>query len=165
MVVGGKSFAEEMMVVALGITVKGEKAILGFVQASTENGRVCTNFLGELVERGLRFEDGLLVVIDGSKGLYQAVRKVFGRAGFVQRCQWHKRENVLGYLSKEHGDSFRRKLERAYREATYKKAKAALEGLGRELTLINESAARSLVEGLEETLTASSSRGVLAVEP
>ena len=59
----------------------------------------------------------------------------------------------MSYLVKEHQETFRRKLQRAYQEPTYEKAKAALMKVKKELSLINESAVRSLEEGLEETLT------------
>ena len=91
----GKTFAEDEMVVAVGVTITGEKVLLGFVQTATENRKVCAAFLRELVERGLRFDLGLLVVTDGAKGLHAAVREVFEAAAVLQRCQWHKRENVL----------------------------------------------------------------------
>jgi transposase-like protein len=131
----------------------GEKVLLGFVQTATENRKVCTAFLRELVERGLRFELGLLVVTDGAKGLHAAVREVFGAAAILQRCQWHKRENVLEYLSQRHRPTFRRKLQAAYEAPTYEKAKRALGKIRAELVLLNASAASSLDEGLEETLT------------
>ena len=72
----GKSFADEEILIALGVTVDGKKIPLGFVQAATENERVCRRFLSDLVERGLQYEAGLLVVLDGGKGLYKAVRSV-----------------------------------------------------------------------------------------
>lgn len=65
----GRTFGEDAMVIAVGITVTGEKRILGFVQTATENERVCKQFLEELVARGLKYQEGLLVVIDGAKGL------------------------------------------------------------------------------------------------
>ena len=101
----------------------------------------------------LRFTEGLLVVIDGGKGLHKAVEKVFASAAFIQRCQWHKRENIVAYLPKTQQPGWRRKLERAYAKPTYKEAKTALGTIRRELVTLNESAARSLDEGLEETLT------------
>jgi hypothetical protein len=81
------------MVIALGVTLCGEKVVLGFVQTATENEPVCTSFLRGLVERGLKYDQGLLVVLDGAKGLRKAVDKVFGKKAAVQRCHWHKREN------------------------------------------------------------------------
>lgn len=149
----GKTFAEDTMVVALGVTLSGEKVILGFVQTGTENTKVCTDFLRSLVDRGLRFDDGLLVVIDGGKGLHGAVTGVFGKAASVQRCQWHKRENVVSYLPPGKQALFRTKLQAAYAKPTYDKAKKALQRVRAELALLNISAANSLDEGLEETLT------------
>ena len=149
----GKTFGEDAMVIALGVTVEGDKVVLGFVQTATENGPVCTSFLHGLVERGLKFEQGLLCVIDGSKGLRKAVDKVFGRKAAVQRCHWHKRENVLGYLSTGVKPAFKRKLTAAYEKPTYAAAKAAVKRIRAELAQVNASAAASLDEGLEETLT------------
>jgi transposase-like protein len=120
----GKTFARDSMVIALGITLTGEKIVLGFVQTATENERVCAAFLRQLVDRGLRVERGLLVVLDGAKGLRAAVTSVFGAQAAVQRCQWHKRENVVAYLPKGLQDPWRRKLQAAYECPTYGEAKA-----------------------------------------
>jgi len=98
----GKSLAEDAMVVAVGVTLEGEKVILGFVQTATENERVIKEFLQSLVARGLRTESGLLCVMDGAKGLRAAVRAVLGDAVEIQRCQWHKRENVGGLFAPWH---------------------------------------------------------------
>jgi transposase-like protein len=140
----GKTFAEDRMVIALGITLTGEKVILGFVQTATENETVCAAFLRELVERGLRIEQGLLCVIDGAKGLRKVIQTVFGDYGIVQRCQWHKRENVLAYLPKRQRASFRRKLQAAYEQPAYEAATRALGRLRQELRLVNASAVTSL---------------------
>lgn len=152
-VIDGKIFQADELVIALGITSRGQKVVLGFVQTATENRLVCAAFLRELVARGLRADQGLLVVIDGSKGLRAAVQEVFGAAAQVQRCQWHKRENVVAYLPKGQQATWRAKLQRAYEQPTYAEAKAQLMALQRNLQGINASAARSLAEGLEETLT------------
>jgi transposase-like protein len=149
----GKTFAQDSMVIALGVTLTGEKVLLGFVQTATENERVCSAFLRELVARGLRTAPGLLVVLDGAKGLRKAVQTVFGADAAVQRCQWHKRENVVAYLPPSQQALWRRKLQAAYERPSYAEAKAALLRCRRELGLLNESAVRSLDEGLEETLT------------
>jgi putative transposase len=149
----GKTFAEDEMVTAMGVTLSGEKVLLGFVQTATENRTVCATFLRELVERGLRIDLGLLVVTDGAKGLHAAVREVFGAAAVMQRCQWHKRENVLEYLPERQRATFRRKLQAAYEQPTYEAAKRALGKVRAELVLLNASAVASLDEGLDETLT------------
>jgi transposase-like protein len=152
LVLDGKTFADDSLVIALGITLRGEKVVLGFVQTATENGPVCAAFLRELADRGLRAETGLLVVLDGAQGLRKAVQTVFGAQAVVQRCQWHKRENVVRYLPKSQQATWRRKLQAAYERPTYAEAKAALLRLRAELRLLNASAVRSLEEGLEETL-------------
>lgn len=152
-VLDGKTFAEDAMVVAVGVWVTGEKRILGFVQTATENRVVCADFLRSLLARGLRIDQGLLVVIDGSKGLRAAVTEVFGAHGVVQRCQWHKRENVVRYLPRQHQRGIRQQLQAAYEQPTYERAKKALQRVRREVALLNMSAASSLDEGLEETLT------------
>jgi transposase-like protein len=153
LVLDGKTFAEDAMVTALGLTAQGEKVVLGFTQTSTENATTCADLLRGLVARGLRYEEGLLVIIDGSKGLRAAVEEVFGPETPVQRCQQHKRENVVAYLPKRQQDLWRGRLSAAYAQPTYEEARAALNALRAELRLLNESAVRSLDEGLEETLT------------
>ena len=54
LVLDGKAFQDTTMVTALGLTVHGDKVLLGFVETSTENAAVCTEFLRQLVARGLR---------------------------------------------------------------------------------------------------------------
>jgi len=149
----GKTFGEDEMVIALGVTLSGEKVVLGFVQTATENEAVCSTFLRGLVERGLTYDHGLLVVLDGAKGLRKAVAKVFAKQAAVQRCHWHKRENVLSYLPEGLKPVFKRKLSAAYEKPSYAKAKTALQRIRAELAEVNASAAASLDEGLEETLT------------
>ena len=149
----GKSFGDDEMVIAIGVTLAGTKVVLGMVQTASENRAVCQAFLKSLVERGLAYEQGLLCVLDGAKGFQVAVRMVFGSAAVIQRCRWHKRENVLAYLPESRRPALRRKLQAAYEQPTYEKAKTALKRVRSELALQNQSAARSLDEGLEETLT------------
>ena len=149
----GKTFAEATMVIALGITITGEKRFLGFVETDTENERVLTSFLRSLVERGLDISQGVLVILDGSKGLRAAVRKAFRHRAVVHRCQWHKRENVVSHLAKREQASWRQRLQRACNRPEYDEARPALERLHRELEDRNQSAAGSLQEGFDETLT------------
>lgn len=152
-VMDGKRFGDDGIIIATGITMEGRKVVLGLIQAATENHKICKDFLMEIIERGLKCDKGLLLVIDGAKGLRKAVNEVFGVRGVVQRCQWHKRENVVSYLPKGLQATFRRKLQAAYGKGSYDEAMAMLQRIKAELRLINESAVKSLEEGLEETLT------------
>jgi transposase-like protein len=151
--IDGKHFADNEIVIALGITTDGEKVLLGFIETSTENHTVCKAFLNGLKDRGLNLDHKILFIIDGAKGLAKGIKEVMGNKAVIQRCQWHKRENVVSYLDKKVQATFRRKLQGAYQLPTYEKAKARLLAIRRELSLINQSAAASLDEGLEETLT------------
>ena len=143
LVLDGKTFADATMVIALGITLAGKKRFLGFVETDTENEKVLTPFLRSLVERGL----------DGAKGLRAAVRTAFRGRALVQRCQWHTRENVVSYLATREQVAWRQRLQRAYTRPDYDEALGALTTLQGELEERNQSAAGSLAEGLEETVT------------
>jgi putative transposase len=149
----GKSFAEDTMVIALGVAMDGSKHLLGFVQTDTENARMIGQFLSGLIDRGLDVSEGILAVVDGSKGLISGLKKAFRGRVLIQRCQWHKRENVVSHLAKKEQSYWRGRLQRAYERPTYEEAKRQLLKLRGELETINESAVRSLDEGFEETLT------------
>ena len=153
LVIDGKYLSKENIVIALGITINGEKIPLGFIQTTTENSQAVKELLKDLLRRNFKYREGILTLLDGSKGLRKAVDETFGKYALVQRCQWHKRENVLSYLSQEHQDQYRGKLQRAFSEPDYEIAKAKLKEITIELMKINRSAGRSLEEGLEETLT------------
>jgi putative transposase len=91
--------------------------------------------------------------MDGSRGTRRAVEEVFGACAIIERCQWHKRENLVDYLPKGRKAHFRTLLQNAYEQPTYEAAKGALMRAKKELSLVNESAVRSLEEGMEQTLT------------
>lgn len=151
--IDGKTFADNEMIVALGVNIPGEKSVLGVIESSTENTLVMKDFLNDLVARGLSTEHEVLFIIDGAKGLSKGIRAVFGEKAIIQRCQWHKRENVVSYLPKEQQSRMRKKLQKAYEQTSYAAAKSALLSLKKELEILNVSAVKSLEEGFEETLT------------
>jgi len=149
----GKTFADATLVIAMGVTRTGEKRFIGLVETDTENEKVLTPFLRSLLDRGMDISSGILVIIDGGKGLRAAVNHAFKKRAVVQRCIWHKRENVVSYLPRSEQPYWRRRLHRAYDRPTYAEAKAALMAIFRDLEQKNQSAASSLAEGMEETLT------------
>jgi len=153
LIIDGKYLAKHQMVICLGVDSSGHKIPLGFIETTTENGPAIKGLLQDLIRRDLDFSEGLLCVVDGAKGLHKAIREVFGEYALVQRCQWHKRENVVGYLNESDKETYRRKLQRAYSLPGYEEAKEALLTIHNELQMLNRSAARSLMEGFEETLT------------
>ena len=146
-------FEGQQMVAALGIAQDGKKMILGIRQGATENATVVGELLGDLIQRGLDFTEPRLYVLDGGKALTAAVKKYAGDAAAIQRCQVHKRRNVLDHLTDKQKPAVAKKLNAAYGMEDYVAAKQALDNLHRELMDLNPSAARSLGEGMEETLT------------
>jgi len=144
---------EHTVLVALGIDEKGSKHILGLWEGATENAVACTALLSNLVERGLDTTRSMLVVIDGSKALAKAVRDTFGNRALIQRCQVHKKRNVLEHLPERLRPANDAILSTAYRCRDPKRALEMLNKLARQLERKHPSAAASLREGLEETLT------------
>jgi len=151
--VDGIHFGKQVLVVALGIDSGGKKHVLGLWQGATENTAVVKDLLEDLVTRGLSTERRYLFVIDGAKALRAAIERVFGERAEVQRCQLHKRRNVAEYLPKGTQSDYDRRIRNAYAMTGYAEAKAELQKIFRQLERVNPSAARSLEEGLEETLT------------
>lgn len=153
LMIDGVRVGDQTVVVSLGVDTEGVKHVLGLWQGSSENAGLAKNLLGELIGRGLNVERPLLVVIDGSKALRQAVRDVLGEETPVQRCTVHKKRNVLDQLPKQYQRQVSVRMTRAYNMVSEQDARRELLGLQKDLESINPSAARSLTEGLEETLT------------
>ncbi len=153
MLIDGTPFRDRQMIVALGICNDGRKTVLGLREGATENATVVGELLSDLAGRGLDFRVPRLYVLDGGKALAAAVRRHAGEAAVIQRCQVHKRRNVVDHLPEEHKLAVKKKLQNAYAMTEYADGKRALERLHRELMELNPSAARSLEEGMEETLT------------
>jgi putative transposase len=139
-------------VVALGVSTEGVKIPLGLWDGSTENKTVTVHLLADLVERGLDIEQGVLVVLDGSKALRAAVDEVFGPVP-VQRCIRHKERNVLEHLPERDRSLVKARLRKAWASDNHQIALDALQLLAGELAHSHPGAASSLREGLQETLT------------
>lgn len=153
LLVDATPFQGQQTVAALGIGYDGSKTILGIWQGATENATVVGELLGDLMNRGLDFTVPRLYVLDGGKALHAAVKKYAGESAAIQRCQVHKRRNVLDHIAEDNKPMVAKKLNEAYAMEDFTAARQALDGLHRDLMKLNPSAARSLAEGLDETLT------------
>ena len=153
MVVDGMELGEMRIVAAMGIDTDGKKQILGLREGGTENSEVVKDLLADLISRGLDQEEARPYVRDGSKALHSAVKATLGGRCKIQRCQVHKKRNVLSYLPESERENVSIAMTKAYREFDYQQAKAGLEDLAKQLEYRYPSAASSLREGLEETLT------------
>ena len=152
--IDGIHFRERVILVALGIDTAGHKHILGLHEGSTEAARVVRKLLSDLVERGLDASRMRLWVIDGGKALRRAIVELFGATALVQRCQEHKRRNVIDHLPEGMHAGVNRSLRQAYDTKDPALARRLLQRLLGSLQDSHPGAAASLREGLEDTLTA-----------
>ena len=152
--IDGIHFHERVVLVALGIDTEGNKHVLGLHEGSTENERVAKKLLSDLIDRGLKAWRMRLWVIDGGKALRRAIVDCFGDTALIQRCQEHKRRNVLDHLPKQMHANVNRTLHQAYAAKTAGLARRQLTRLADSLEAQHPGAAASLREGLDETLTA-----------
>lgn len=154
LMIDGVVIAGRSAVLALGITTDGSKLPLGLDVGSTENAALCTSLLQGVLDRGLRVDHRILVVIDGAKGLRRAVQDVLGDLVVIQRCQNHKRRNILQLVPERCHPYVNRMLSDAWSSSSTKTAREILQRLAGWLERDgHDSAAASLKEGLEETLT------------
>lgn len=151
--IDGIHVGEHVVLIALGIDANGNKHILGLYEGATENTTACTGLLSDLEARGVRTDRAMLFVIDGSKALAKAIRVKFGTRALIQRCQVHKKRNVEDHLPQAMRRSVGRTISAAYQSGNAVRAKRMLEALARQLERKHPSAAASLREGLDETLT------------
>lgn len=151
--IDGIHVGEHLVLIAMGIDEAGNKHMLGLYEGATENTTSVTGLLDDLEQRGLRTDRAILFVIDGSKALAKAIRAKFGRRALIQRCQVHKRRNVEEHLPLAMRKTIGRAISTAYRCSDPKRAARMLSGLARQLERKHPSAAASLLEGLDETLT------------
>ncbi len=136
----------------LGLTADGQKRVLGLREGSSESGEVCAELLRDLLKRGLDVGGGFLAIIDGGKGLASALKEVFGNRVVIQRCRAHKLRNVLEKVPERERESLKAEVQRAW-AADAKQAKRMLQLTADNLERRHPAAARSLREGLAETLT------------
>jgi len=151
--VDGKYMQKEQVMIVLGVSEGGEKIPLGFAQSHSEAAQPLRDLFNGLMDRGLDISEGMLVVIDGSRGIRKAVEDSFGAYAVVQRCRYHKRNNLLSYLTQKEQEGIRARFDEAMARTELKDARADLESLARDVEGLNLSAANSLREGMEELLT------------
>jgi transposase-like protein len=151
--IDGIHLGDHLVLIALGIDFEGKKQVLGLREGDTENGQVVRSLLRDLLDRGLEQERARLFVIDGAKALTSVIQKTFGPLAEIQRCQIHKRRNILGHLPDRLHESVKAILKEAWSLCDAKVAKRRLERLASSLEADHPGAAASIKEGLDHTLT------------
>lgn len=153
LLIDGQYFRNREVVVCLGVTSGGQKIVLGLRQGATENTTLIQQLLEDIQDRGVDLQAPRLYVIGGGKALAKAIRRLCGSAALIQRCQAHKLRNVVDHLVEEHQTYVRQRLRAAWASLEHVDAERALQRLHRELMDLNPSAAHSLEEGMQETIT------------
>ncbi len=94
----GVNIGRYLVIVALGISKASKKIVLGIIEEFTENVKICTDLIQNIIKEGLDANENMLLVLDEVKGLHKTVKYVFGESAYIQRCQVHKHRNVQSYL-------------------------------------------------------------------
>lgn len=139
--------------IALGIGRDGRKRVLGFWEGATENHEVCQELIADMERRGLLLSKKIVWVTDGGKGIIKALKDRWGKKLIHQRCTIHKDRNIQRHLAKRYRKEAHRRFRIALEQTRYPDAKAMLLEFEQWLRGINESAADSLLEAIEEILT------------
>jgi putative transposase len=150
--IDGVGFGDRTVIAALGVTVTGQKLLLGLREGETENWEIARDLFESLIARGLKHDEPILFIIDGGKALKKAVKKVFGQAP-IQRCVRHKERNIIRYLPEDRHVEFRRRWKKLHGMSDYASAKREYDDLVFWLGQINHAALQSLEEAELDTLT------------
>jgi transposase-like protein len=145
---GGEAF-----IIALGIDLSGRKMALGFWQGATENHEIGEELLGDLERRGLKLNKKIIWVTDGGKGIIKALKDRLGKKLIHQRCTIHKDRNIQKHLAKKYRKEAHFRFKNALEQNSYEDARQMLLEMEKWLRDINESAADSLLEAMEDILT------------
>ena len=100
--------------------------MLGVAEGATENAATVQAMLDNLIERGLDPERPRLDIVDGAKALSKAIRRTFGRAAALQRCQVHKGRNITDRLDESLHAGVRKVLRQAWQQDDAAKAERLL---------------------------------------
>src|SRR4051812_39179714 len=108
--------ANRPIYVAVGVTVDGERDILGlWAGQGGEGAKFWLHVLTEIKNRGVM--DALMVVCDGLKGLPQAIEQVWPQA-VVQTCVVHLLRASFRYAARQHWDAIAKALRPIYTAPT-----------------------------------------------
>jgi putative transposase len=109
---------------AIGVTVEGEREVLGIWWQETEGAKFWLAVLNDLHHRGV--QDVLVACVDGLTGFPQAIEAVFPQA-WVQTCIVHQIRNSMRYVTYADRKRVAAELKPVYRAVNADAAQAALE--------------------------------------
>src|SRR5262245_11609561 len=109
---------------ALGVTLDGERDVLGIWFQEAEGAKFWMQILAELKQRGV--SDILLCCVDGLKGFPEAIEAIFPQT-VVQTCIVHLIRHSLKYVPRREREQVARELKPIYTAVDADAAQAALE--------------------------------------
>src|SRR5256885_2679986 len=109
---------------ALGVTVDGERDVLGLWFQESEGAKFWMQVLAELKQRGV--SDILICCVDGLKGFPEAIEAVFPDT-LVQTCIVHLIRSSLKYVPRRQYDQVVKDLRPIYTAINAEEAERALE--------------------------------------
>ncbi|MFA5007246.1 MAG: transposase [Candidatus Izemoplasmatales bacterium] len=86
---------KEAIHIVLGITMDGTKEMLGYADAPCKSAVAWETLLGDIRSRGEKRP--LLFVVDGLKGIEEAILRFYPKAG-IQRCLVHVMRNIASHV-------------------------------------------------------------------
>lgn len=148
---GGKYHTRRILV-AYGITLFGQRKLIGFRQAKGESQAAWESLMNNLYTRGLRGEHLKLIAMDGSAGLKAAAELVYPRA-LIQRCWAHKLRNVANYCKKKYEEDLVADARNIYQATDRSKAIAEFKVWKKAWQKTAPDAVHCLEKDLEELLS------------
>ncbi len=120
----GSSIVNKAVYLALGISTRGEKELLGVWIAEQEGAKFWLGILNELRNRGL--EDILIACVDGLSGFVEAIEAAYPQTT-VQLCVVHMIRNSFKYVSWKDRKALASDLKQIYQAVTLVAAEQALQ--------------------------------------
>ena len=151
--IDGLAVGDNVLVAAIGIDGQGAKHVLAIAEGATENAATVQALLDNLTARDLDPEVPRLFIVDGAKALSKAIRRTFGAATAIQRCQVHKGRNIIERLDVSLHAGVKKVLRQAWDQKDADKAERLLRNLARRLEQEAPGVSGSILEGLDEILT------------
>jgi putative transposase len=118
--------------VAIGISMEGQKKVLGLWTSANEGAKFWLQVLTELQNRGLK--DIFIACVDGLKGFPQAIETVYPKTT-VQLCIVHMVRASLNYVNWKERKLVARDLKSVYRAASLEEAERQLAGFAQKWDL------------------------------
>lgn len=135
-----------------GIKKSGKRELIDFEMAMKgESENAWGHILNRLYHRGLEGKELRLVVIDGNKGLRNAVSLIYPEAD-IQRCWAHKLRNVANKVPKKVQDACIHQARQIYNAASYEEAVGAYKRWVKAWRDVCPGAVKCLEEDIEDLL-------------